>query len=139
MPFPTGVRSQKARQFDADLELRKIEDAAVSATTATPAIAFAADKEDLYKVVVNMPVAYTGYVADTAQWQIEVQAAVVEGGPFTTVASIDLKDIADTREIALSGYEIGRLFDWEDVEYVRLNAVKVGTPGDLSFGAYICK
>ena len=139
MPFPTGTRSQKARQFDAQLELRSVDDTALAATTATDAISFDADKQDLFKVVVNMPVAYTGYVADTSHWEVEVQAATAQAGPYTTVGSIDLKDIADSREVALSGYEIGRLFNWEDVEFVRLNVAKVGTPGDLSIGAYICK
>ena len=128
------IANRVGKIFDKDLELYDLATAAISATTnGTPRAIDATDIIE-YDVVVN-PVAYTGFVAGTAQWSISVGAAATVGGTYNPVASIVLDGTATQRVIALSGAMISSITP--QAKFLRVTATKTGTPGILQFGAFL--
>lgn len=108
----------------------------VSATTASTPIAVATSH--MYQIqVIVFGDAYTDYVAGTAEWRLDVEACQTLGGTYKVVGSTRLASSA-------SGLNPAVLISPENVQaivpganFFRVNAVKVGTPGPLSYGAYL--
>jgi hypothetical protein len=130
----SSIGNRRAITFDKELELRSIKLAAISATTNQTAIAFPATKQLDFKAVIQVAT-HTGYVAGTAEWTIEVQASADNatfkrvGNPVTPAGSIV------NFEIALSGRSIENIVP--DAAYVRVIATKTGSPGNLTYGAFL--
>lgn len=123
-----------AHPFDINHQLRDRAGAAISATTAETAINYTS-VNDLcgFKVVVSSA-AYTGYVATTAQWDVAIEVSA-NNSTFTQVALVPLKGSAGLFEVALTGKQIEDTVN--GAAYIRARAVKTGTPGNLSYGAFI--
>jgi hypothetical protein len=121
--------------FDIETELRDVNAAAISATAADDAISFNPRAIESFKVCFAIG-AYTSYSAGTAQWAIEVQISDAANGTFTTVGgSLIPVGAALETEIILSGAQCAIADD--DAAYVRVKATKTGSPGSLSYGAWI--
>jgi hypothetical protein len=133
MPRST-IANRVGKVFDKNLELYDIATAAISATTNGTPLAIDATRYLDYDVVIN-PVAYTGFVAGTAQWSISIAAATTVGGTYNTVGTIVLDGTATQRFIALSGVMIGGVTPL--TQFLRVTATKTGTPGNLQFGAFL--
>jgi hypothetical protein len=86
-----------------------------------------------FKVVVRNS-AYTGYVATTAQWTIDIQASA-DGTSYTTIASYVPAGVVDKREFVFTGFAVSKAVP--NALMLRARAVKTGAPGDLTYAAYI--
>lgn len=133
MPRST-MANRRAIQFDKDLELRDFASAAVSASGNNAAIAFPATKQMSFKAVINVAV-HTGYVASTAQWALAIEVSA-DNATFRQVGnSVVPTGTVNQLEIALEGAAV------EDVvpnaAYVRVVHTKTGTPGNLTYGAFL--
>lgn len=133
MPRST-IANRVGKIFDKNLELYDIATAAISATTNGTPLAIDATRVLDYDLAIN-PMAYTGYVAGTAQWSISIGAATTVGGTYNTVGSIVLDGTAAQRFIALSGAMINGVTP--GAQFLRVTATKTGTPGNLQFGAFL--
>jgi hypothetical protein len=133
MPRST-IGDRRTAAFDKSLELRDYALAAISADTAGTPIAFQGSKSDVFRMMTNYPT-YTGYVAGTAQWVVDVQASTTLAGTYVTVASATLVGTAQEAEVAVSGNQVSQLVP--GAKFIRCNARKIGAAGNLQFGAYI--
>ncbi len=86
-----------------------------------------------FKVVVRNN-AYTGYVATTAQWTIDIQATA-DGTTYTTLASYTPAGVVDKREFAFTGFAVSKVVP--GALMLRARAVKTGAPGDLTYAAFV--
>lgn len=135
--MPRSTIAQRYGQiFDVLLSLYPYATPAVAATTTSTPIAFDATKVLSFGTLVSFA-AVTGYVAGTAYWSIAIQASATQGGTYTTVASIDLGAGPRERVIALNGPGVSGIVP--DAKWFRVVATKVGTPGNLQFGAFFTK
>ncbi len=130
------IGDRRAIIFDKQLELRDYDAAAISASTTETAINFEATKQMAFKCVVDVA-AHTGYVATTAEWTIDVEACATSDGTYQSAGSLTLDGTANRFDVPLSG-------EWiEDIEsgaaYVRVRATKTGSPGNLTYGAFLAK
>lgn len=133
MPRST-IANRRAIQFDKSLELRDYAAAAVSASTTETAIAFPATKLMSYKAVVDVA-AHTGFVATSAQWDITVEAALTSGGTYKTVGTFTATGAQNRFDVPLSGEWVDDIV--ADAAFIRVKAVKTGSPGNLTYGAFL--
>lgn len=133
MPRST-LPNRHSNQFDLQLQLRDQAAIAANASTAETAIAFPATKNLEYKAVVNVT-GYTGYVATTAQWAVAVEFSADNVTFYQVGNSLVLTGVLSQLEIALSGAAVEAVIP--NAAYVRVKATKTGTPGDLSYGAFL--
>lgn len=134
MPAST-IANRHARFFDKSLELRARSASPISATTAETGIALPAAKYDAFKVVLDVA-AYTSFAAGTAQWAIAVEVATTLGGTYSPVTvSVVPNGTAATYDIPLSGEFADQILS--GAAFIRVNATKTGSPGNLTYGAYI--
>jgi len=122
--------------FDKELELRDYAAAAISATTSGTAIELPElTKQNEFSVLVNAA-AYTGtFAAGTLQWGIAIEVSDQPSSGFVEVASVVPAGVAIEYKIPLSG-------DWVQqkkpgAKYARVTATKTGSPGNLTYGAFI--
>ena len=132
MPRST-IANRRAYFFDAATQLRDYEASAISATTTETAIAVSATKLREYKAVVDTA-AYTSYSAGSAQWTITIEASS-DNSTYVSVGSIVPTGAASRFDIPLSG-------EWIDdivpgAIYLRAKATKTGSPGNLTYGAWL--
>lgn len=130
----SDIANRRAIIFDKALELRDGSTSSIMPSTTEIAIAFPATKVEDYKAVVDVS-AYTGYVATSAQWDITIEAALTSGGTYKTVGTCTATGVANRFDVPLSG-------EWVDdivpnANYIRVKAVKTGSPGNLSYGAFL--
>lgn len=133
MPRST-ITNRRAIHFDKATELRDYAAAAISASTTETAIALPATKLMSYKAVVDVA-AHTGYVATTAQWDITVEAALTSGGTYKTIGTFTALGTANRFDVPLSGEWVDDIV--ADAAYIRVKAVKTGSPGNLTYGAFL--
>lgn len=133
MPAST-IGDRRFIQYDNALELRARDAAALSATTSGTAIAFAARKQSDFEAVVDVA-AHTGYTAGSALWTISIEVSDTSGGTYVSVGSIALTGVAKRFQIPLSGQWIAQLKS--DAAFIRVTATKTGSPGNLSYGAFL--
>jgi hypothetical protein len=123
--------------FDKFLELYdRVEGAPLAASTNTTPILFDITAQPNCSCFVASA-GYTGYVAGTAEWQIEVQVSDEVDGDFVTVGSVIVPGDKGTYSAGISG--AGAYTLNPDARYVRLVATKVGAPGNITMGAYLGK
>ncbi|HYX14763.1 MAG TPA: hypothetical protein VE944_10420 [Nostoc sp.] len=133
MPRST-IGNRRSIIFDKALELRDFASAAISASTTESAIAIPATKLKAYKCVIDVA-AHTGYVATTAQWDITIEAALTSGGTYKTVGTVTSSGAANRFDVPLSGEWIDDIVP--DAYSIRVRATKTGSPGNLSYGAFL--
>jgi hypothetical protein len=126
--------ARRAVLFDKSLELRNYDAAAIAATTAETAIKFAATKQTSYKAVVLFAL-HSGFVAGSAQWEIIIEAATTSGGTYVQIGKAVSNGLQARFDIPLSGEWVESLLT--DASFVRARAVKVGAPGNLTYGAFL--
>lgn len=134
MPFST-IADRQGSHYDALTLIRPITSAAISATTSETGIAFAVTKfEDAYLVLQVQ--AISSFVAGTATWSFAVEVSPTLGGTYTTVGAITLTaGTADDYMIPINGYTVRKLVP--TAAFVRVTATKTGTPGNLTYAAYL--
>ena len=134
--FSTLKNRRRYGTYDAETELRDKASAAISATTSETGIEHPVRELDLYKAIIVFD-AFTGYVATTAEWRVQVEVSDIVGGTYTAVSdAIALVGSGSGRvEIPLSGGLIEYLD--ADSNFIRVTATKVGSPGDLTYGAFL--
>jgi hypothetical protein len=133
MPRST-LPNRRAIEFDKELELRPYEATALAATASSTAITFPGTKQMYFKNIINLA-AHTGYVAGSAQWSIATEFSA-DNVTFKQVGNaIVLTGIVNQIEIALSGAAVEDVVP--EAAFVRVTATKTGTPGNLSFGAFL--
>lgn len=133
MPRST-IANRVGRIYDSLLSLYAATLPAISATTQAVGLPFPATKSIEYECVIN-PLAYTGFVTGVTSWSIAIQAATSLGGTYTTVASIELNGTAAQRIISLAGIMIQSIVP--EATHLRVVATKLGSPGNLQFGAFL--
>ncbi|MFK0735597.1 MAG: hypothetical protein ACFKPT_02555 [Gloeotrichia echinulata GP01] len=133
MPRST-IANRRAIWFDKATELRDYSAAAISASTTESAIAIPATKLENYKAVVDVA-AHTGYTATTAQWDITIEAALTSGGTYKPVGTFTATGVAIRFDVPLSGEWVDDIV--ADAAYIRVKAVKTGSPGNLTYGAFL--
>lgn len=135
--FSTIADRRRRGTYDAELELRDYAAAAISATTAETGIKFAARKQEAFKVCISAA-AYSGYSAGTAQWTITVEVSNALGGSYNVVATLSpavAAGAAIETEIVLGGDQVADIDP--DCTHIRVQATKTGSPGNLTYGAWI--
>ncbi|MEH1808515.1 hypothetical protein [Nostoc sp.] len=130
----SDIANRRAIIFDKALELRDGSTSSISASTTETALAFPATKLEDYKAVVDVS-AHTGYVATSAQWDITIEASTTSGGTYKAVGACTATGVANRFDVPLSG-------EWVDdivpnATYIRVKAVKTGSPGNLSYEAFL--
>jgi hypothetical protein len=133
MPRST-IANRVGQIHDGLLALYSIAGAAISATTTGASIQFDATKLIDYDMIVSQ-LAVTGFVAGTAYWSVAIQAATTQGGTYTTISSVDLGATQGKKFLPLNGMQVNGLVP--GATWLRVVATKVGTPGNLQFGAFL--
>ena len=135
--FSTIADRRKRGTYDVLLELRPITAAAIAATTNETGIEFASRKCAQFKVCFALA-AYTGYVASSAEWIINVAVSATLGGTYTTVASVAASVAAGAAletSLVIGSNLVASIVP--AAEFIRVSAVRVGASGNLSYSAWI--
>lgn len=119
---------------DKELILREHDEAPLSTTASTVPFNFDATNHRFFKVILPSS-GYSGYVDSTAQWELDIEVSDSEGGTYLSVLSSVISAETGNYEYAFSGNQINQILT--DASWIRVTATKVGTPGDLSFGAFL--
>lgn len=128
------IANRREPLFDKELELRAYDAAAINATTSETAIEVPLTKLMSYKAVVNVA-AHSGYVADTAKWNLAIEVSDQPSSGFVTVGTVAPVGTAQQYEVAISGNQVESLKP--GAKYARVTATKTGTPGTLTYGAFL--
>ncbi|MEH1821524.1 MAG: hypothetical protein V7L31_20995 [Nostoc sp.] len=134
------IANRRAILLDASLILRDFTTAvAISATTAETAISNTNVAELLYYKAVVDVAAHTGYVAGSAQWTITIEASA-DNSTFVPVGTVIPIGVANRFQIPLSGEWVEKNLPsaaYPNIIYVRAKATKIGSPGNLNYGAFL--
>lgn len=134
MPIST-LGNRRSDTFDANLELRSYSAAAISATTAGTAIDLMGAAMNEFKCAIIMG-AYTSYAAGTAEWTFSVEVATTTS--FVEIAQFTPKSgAAQQIDIPLAGYLVDDAVP--TAAKIRVVATKTGTPGNLTYGAFLAR
>lgn len=133
MPVST-IPNRRSQGFDINLQLRDYTAAAISATTSGTAIPLVVSTHLEFKAVVNSA-AYSSFAAGTAQWVVTIEASVNGSSSWVAIGSVVLDGTQKEFDIPLSG-------DWSEqlvpgALFIRATATKTGSPGNLTYGAYL--
>lgn len=132
--FSTIADRRKSGTLDVLLLLRDPAATALSVTTSSTAIQFDSRKVDRFRVVLTHP-SISSVAAGTAEWAVAVEVGATLGGSFTPLQTQTLTGNASEYEFGFTGAEV------EDklatAAWMRVTATKTGSPGTLSFGAWI--
>jgi hypothetical protein len=132
---PGKIATRRAREFDAALELRDYDAAALSATTSGTGKEFNVRTLMGFKAVIDNA-AIGGTVDGSNYWTITIEVSDVIGGTYTAIGSIRLPATAGSYDIPLSG-EWAEQLD-SDCKFIRVTATETGTTaGNLTYGAYL--
>ena len=136
--LPRSANSSNTSQIDALTTLREYTAAALSATGNGTPIEYPLTAEESVKVIINQA-AYSSYSAGSAEWTLSLQVSNAVAGTYVTVASI-LPALAagaasNGQEVFLSGEQINKAV--AGARFLRIVATKTGSPGNLTFGAYL--
>ena len=135
MPNPYTTRRPSRPPVDAMSVLCE-KGASIAATTATTPIRVETSHMQSIQAIVYAN-AYTAYVKDTAEWRIVLECAVTATGPFVALGSACVRSSVDgfSSAISVSSEEIQNILP--GALFFRCNAVRVGAPGPLIYGAYL--
>lgn len=133
MPRST-IANRRTNAFDANISLRLITAAALSATTSTTGVFIPELLKHLYfKAVINAN-AYASHDGSN-NWSIAVEASEQLSTGYVTVGTVPLTGTLREFDLPLSG-------DWieqrvSNARFIRVTATRTGAPGNLTFGAYL--
>ncbi|BDA74329.1 hypothetical protein CAL7716_084950 [Calothrix sp. PCC 7716] len=133
MPRST-IANRRATYFDKSLELRNASNLAISSGTAETGVLFPVTKQMEYKAVVHTP-GYTGYAAGTTEWQVAIEVASTLAGIYVQVGIAPLPNKGGDVLIPLDGAYIEDILP--TAAYIRARSIKVGSPGNLVYGAFV--
>lgn len=135
--YATYKDARRRGTVDDLLVFRELTDAAISATTSTTGIEIYPTKIEAFKVCIAH-LAYTGYSAGVAEWTIAVEVSASLGSGYEAVGTLlpaTFAGVAAETEIVLGGDQVyGSL---STAKYVRITATKTGSPGNLTFAAWV--
>lgn len=135
MPIST-MTPRRSLAFDKLIELRPYTAAALSATTSSTPLSFRANAYDDFIVEVDIA-AHTGYTATTALWTITIEVSATSGSGYVQVGRSILTDgTAKVHQISVSGQSAFQAIGAEPL-FIRVTATKTGSPGNLTYGAFI--
>ena len=133
------IANRRAILLDAATVLRDYAAVAVAATTAeNPLTSINAAELQYYKAVVDVA-AHTGYAVGSAQWQITVEVSA-DGVNYFIAGTVIPNGIANRYQLPLSGEWVEKIVTnsaYPDINYTRAKATKVGSPGNLTYGAFL--
>lgn len=135
--FSTIADRRVRGTYDQALELRDYAATALSATGSSTGIAFASRKIEAFKVCFAIA-AYNSYSAGSAEWTITVEVSATVGGSYTVIGTISpalFAGAAGETEIVFGGDEVADKLS--TAEFIRVTATKTGSPGTLTYGAWI--
>jgi len=133
MPLST-IGDRRKDLFDKLLELRAYDAAALTATANGTALSIDATKIIAYEAICNIA-AYTGYDAGTAEWALKIEVSADDSTYVAVTPDTVIDGTAQELRFALSGAAVNDVV--ADAIYVRVVATKTGSPGNLTFGAYL--
>lgn len=131
---PSTVADRRKMLLDKELELRAYTAAALSASTNGAALAIDATKIIAYEAICQIA-AYTGYDAGTAEWALKIEVSDDDSTYVAATKDVVIDGTAQELRFALSGAAVNDVV--ADAIYVRVVATKTGSPGNLTFGAYL--
>ncbi|MEH2393696.1 MAG: hypothetical protein V7K21_19215 [Nostoc sp.] len=134
------IANRRAILLDAYLILRDLTTAVVIATTTAEAANTNVNPAEVgyYKAVVDV-VAHTGYVASSAQWVITIEASA-DNVTFVPVGTVIPTGVAGRFQVPLSGEWVEKNLPntpYPNIIYTRAKATKIGSPGNLNYGAFL--
>ncbi|MBN3951926.1 MAG: hypothetical protein HWQ38_37870 [Nostoc sp. NMS7] len=134
------IANRRAILLDASLILRDFTTAlAISATTAETAINTVNPAELCYYKAVTDVAAYTGYVYGTSFWLITIEVSA-DNLTFIPVGTVSPIGLANRFQVPLSGEWVEKNLPgvvYSSIIYTRAKATKIGTPGNLNYGAFL--
>lgn len=133
MPLST-IAARRKNLLDKELEIRDITAAALASSTSTPGLELDLTSQMAYEVVAGVA-AYTGFEAGTAQWDLSVSVSANNSDWVVASAVNALDGTAQEVRFAFTGAAVNDLVT--DAKYIRVNATLTGTPGNLTYGAYV--
>ncbi|MBW4598934.1 MAG: hypothetical protein KME29_04800 [Calothrix sp. FI2-JRJ7] len=133
MPRST-ISNRRAVHFDKSLELRNASNPAISSGTAETGVDFPVRKQMKYTAAVHTT-GYTGYVATTAEWQVAIEVSATLAGTYVQVGIAPLPGAGGDVLIPLDGAYVEDIL--ATAEFIRARSIKVGSPGNLVYGAYV--
>lgn len=131
------MANRRAVLFDKKLELRDGSNPEITADFTENPVEFPATKQDFFKAVAFTP-GYAGYAVGTVQWEVVVEVSDQLAGTYIEVGRAVLKSDtqqADEVQIPLEGSYIENILP--TANYVRVRTEATGSPGALSYGAYL--
>lgn len=135
MPIST-MTSRRSLAFDKLTELRPYTAAALSATTSATGLAFRANTHIDFVVEIDVA-AHTAYTASTALWTITIEVSATLSSGYVQVGRSILTDgTAKVHQISVSGQSAFQALGAEPL-FIRVTATKTGSPGTLTYGAFI--
>ena len=132
MPRST-LAKRSSTTFDKSLELRNHQLAALAASTTETGIAFPCGQQDEY-IAVCFAQNYTSYTLDVNEWQIIIEVSTTASGTYRQVGIAKLPPNSEV-QVPLSGIYVES--NLAAAQFIRARAVRVGAPGNLTYGAYI--
>jgi hypothetical protein len=134
MPIST-LGNRRSDTFDISLELRAYTAAAISATASTSAVDLIGAAMNEFKCAIIMG-AFTSFVDTVNFWTFSVEVATTT--TFVEVARFAPKSgAAQQVDIPLAGYLIDDAVP--TAAKIRVTATKTGSPGALTYGAFLAR
>ncbi|MEH1902517.1 MAG: hypothetical protein V7L04_14130 [Nostoc sp.] len=131
--------NRRAILLDANLILRDLTTAVAIATTTAETANTNVNPAEVgyYKAVVDV-VAHTGYVVGSAQWVITIEASA-DNLTFVPVGTVIPTGVAGRFQVPLSGEWVEKNLSvpYPNIIYTRAKATKIGSPGNLNYGAFL--
>jgi hypothetical protein len=129
------IADRQGSHYDALTVIRPITAAALSATTSETGIAFPVTNYEDFSLALQVQT-ISSFTAGSAFWTLTAEVSTTLGGTYVPVGSVDLTSgAANDYLIPLSGYTIGKLVP--NAAFVRVTATRTGTPGNLTYAAYL--
>ena len=133
--YSTIADRRRRGTYDKEVELRAYTATAITATTSSTGIAFPVRKTAEYKVCYSIA-AYSSYSVGVNEWNIKVEVSDLVGGTYTQVGTVIAPlGTALEGEIPLTGDYVTGIDS--DSAFIRVTATKTGSPGSLTYGAWL--
>ena len=133
MSYIPTLTKTRAYPLDKETELRSKSSSAISASTSEDAISLDIPEQCTIRFVL-VHEAISSVVTDTAEWVVALQISN-DNSNFIGVRTFTLGADAMTHESVISGTEMGQSV--ANANYIRVAATKTGTPGNLTYGAFL--
>lgn len=133
-----GTDRRAFRTFDANLELRDIDDGAETSSADETAVAFDCRNIGAYKAVFHITA--IDFTTGDESYVLDISVSDTSGGTYTKVATMpDIGAATSTGiyEVPLSGELVDALDS--DAAFIRCGATLGGTTPSITYGCYITK